>query len=215
MFKNSTIGSKNENGIVAYIMLAAGLCSLLDFSRAESYISYGNLMERDQDFFQATYLYDIRQGSELSDEVYGFRGVPYESALGDAINLDKFYKTNWTDFSLTWVTKLDDGLGLIWGGSTGEYGEKYKIYPKFKFGFIYQTWLSKSSKLSIYATSYLGGMLREKTCQGDYGEIGGVQTVNCRLAGSTLKPSDTLKYLLNKKPRYEQFISISYNLSFN
>ncbi len=200
---------------MTYIILLMYLCFISGLSRSETYISYENFRENDQDVFESTSLYDLKQGSELSDNIYSFRNVSYESSLGEAINLKNFYKTNWTDLSLTWITKLDENLGLIWGGSTGEYGEKYKIYPKFKFGFIYQTWLSKSSRLSIYATSYLGGMLKEKACQGDYGEIGGVQTVNCRLAGSTLRPSDTLKYLLNKKPKYEQFISISYNFSFN
>lgn len=206
---------RRTSKIMAYIILFLCLCFSSGFSRSETYTIYENLQESDQDVFESTSLYDLKQGSELSDNIYSFRNVYYESSLGDAINLKNFYKTNWTDLSLTWITKIDKNFGLIWGGSTGEYGEKYTIYPKFKFGFVFQTFLSKNSKLSLYATSYLGGMLKEKTCQADYGDIGGVQTVNCRLAGSTLQPAETLKYLLNKKPKYDQFISVSLNISFN
>ena len=206
---------RRTSKIMAYIILFLCLCFSSGLSRSETYTIYENLQESDQDVFESTSLYDLKQGSELSDNIYSFRNVSYESSLGDAINLKNFYKTNWTDLSLTWITKIDKNFGLIWGGSTGEYGEKYTIYPKFKFGFVFQTFLSKNSKLSLYATSYLGGMLKEKTCQADYGDIGGVQTVNCRLAGSTLQPAETLKYLLNKKPKYDQFISVSLNISFN
>ncbi|QZA82337.1 hypothetical protein [Deefgea piscis] len=210
-----TSRQRHTNKITAYAVLFLCLFFSSALSRSETYTSYANLQENEQDVFESTSLYDLKQGSELSDNIYSFRNVSYESSLGDAINLKNFYKTSWTDLSLTWITKLDKNFGLIWGGSTGEYGEKYTIYPKFKFGFVFQTFLSKNSRLSMYATSYLGGMLKEKACQADYGDIGGVQTVNCRLAGSTLQPAETLKYLLNKKPKYDQFISISFNLSFN
>ena len=184
-----TAKQRHTSKITAYAVLFLYLCFSSALSRSETYTIYENLKENEQDIFESTSLYDLKQGSELSDNIYSFRNVSYESSLGDAINLKNFYKTNCTDLSLTWITKLDKNFGLIWGGSTGEYGEKYTIYPKFKFGFVFQTFLSKNSKLSMYATSYLGGMLKEKTCQADYGDIGGVQTVNCRLAGSTLQPA--------------------------
>ncbi len=35
----------------------------------------------------------------------------------------------------------------------------------------------------------------------DYGDIGGVQRVNCRLAATELEPKETLKYLLMKETK--------------
>lgn len=60
--------------------------------------------------------------------------------------------------------------------------------------------------LSVRATRILGGRLRERSCVANYGEIGGVQAVNCRLAASVLPPGQTLGYLFNDKP-YNKDIS--------
>ena len=54
----------------------------------------------------------------------------------------------------------------------------------------------------------LGGTLHEKSCSADYGQIGGVQEVNCRLAASTLPPAETLRYLLNEKPYNHNQVSL-------
>lgn len=59
-----------------------------------------------------------------------------------------------------------------------------------------------------------GGRLKEKTCSADYGEIGGVQTVNCRLAASTLQPAETLQYLMNEKPKQDMLISVKWTYRF-
>jgi len=49
-------------------------------------------------------------------------------------------------------------------------------------------------------TTRIGGHLRERACTADYGEIGGVQRVNCRLAATPLEPRETLQYLWDERP---------------
>ena len=57
------------------------------------------------------------------------------------------------------------------------------------------------------------GDLNEQPCEGDYGDIGGVQTVNCRLAATFLAPEETLQYLAHAEPN-RLHISLSYSASF-
>jgi hypothetical protein len=58
------------------------------------------------------------------------------------------------------------------------------------------------------------GKLREKSCTADYGEIGGVQEVNCRMAASILPPSETLKYKFNDKPIDFMAINVVFQYKF-
>jgi hypothetical protein len=112
------------------------------------------------------------------------------------------------------MTQLTPWLGLIWGASTGELGEKYTIDPSVKVGLVIRHDFAKNSSLSFKATTILGGSLREKSCIADYGEVGGQQKVNCRLAATPIAPVDTLQYLYNMKPLNSYFLSLQYSLSF-
>jgi len=163
---------------------------------------------------QKTHLIGVQYGSALSREVSGFRGQSYELSGGELIRFDRWYRTHWQDLQLNWLTEVNPQLGFIWGFGTGERGPKYRIQPSMQLGFLFQQPLSKQSAWSARFTTRLGGALKEKTCLADYGDIGGVQTVNCRLAATELPPEETLKYLLNESPRDRMVFAVRYVKQF-
>ena len=161
-----------------------------------------------------TYLVELIQGSELTKTVRDASRYGFETARGDWVSFKGWYTSNWTDSRVTFMTEVHPTFGLLWGFGTGEYGKKYSIDPSFKVGFIWRQDVSRNSSLSFRATTTLGGILREKPCIADYGEIGGLQPVNCRLAASTISPSSTLQYNYNMKPYNYYFLSLQYQISF-
>lgn len=163
---------------------------------------------------QGTTLIDIRQGSDLSRRVRGLRSQGFESAGGEQVSFSGWYGSSWTDMRATWMTQLSANTGFIWGLGTGEQGRKYSISPSVKLGFIHQAHLGRRTVLTLRATTTLGARLREKSCTADYGDIGGVQTVNCRLAASTLEPAETLRYLFNDKSGERHQLSVSFSHAF-
>ena len=68
--------------------------------------------------------------------------------------------------------------------------------------------------MAISASTKFGGLLQEQTFTADYGDVGGTQQVNCRLAAGTLAPADTLDYLIRLEAREESRVSLSYELLF-
>lgn len=163
----------------------------------------------------STHLVEIAQVSESSNTAAGFRAGGYESAYGQWISFDRWYRPHGLiDTRLTWMTQLHPSFGLLWGVSTGERGEKYSIQPSLKLGIVYQTNFSKSTHFSVKATTLLGGRMHERSCTADYGDIGGIQQVNCRLAASTLAPAATLQYLINSAPADRNALQIRYVYEF-
>lgn len=161
-----------------------------------------------------TTLIEVRQGSDLSRRVRGLRNQGFDAAGGERVAFSDWYGSDWTDMRATWMTQLSPATGFIWGLGTGERGSKYRIAPSIRLGFIHQAHLGRRTRLTLRATTTLGGRLREKSCTADYGEIGGVQTVNCRLAASTLEPSETLRFLFNDKSGDRHQLSVSFNHAF-
>ena len=162
-----------------------------------------------------THLVEFAQNSENSHTAASFRAGGYESAYGQWISFDHWYRpSGLKDTRLTWMTQLHPSFGVLWGLGTGEHGEKYQIQPSLKFGLVYQTNLNRHAHLSIKASTLLGGRMRERACTADYGEIGGVQQVNCRLAASTLTPTETLNYLINSAPADRDVLQIRYVYQF-
>ncbi len=162
----------------------------------------------------STSLIELRQGSDLSRQVLASRGLGFETANGDAVNLSRWYSTRWTDVRVSWLTRLSPNTGLIWGFNSGERGEKYRISSGIKLGFVHQRQLGRNTHIALRTTTTLGYRLREKTCTADYGEIGGVQTVNCRLAATELSPHETLSYLFNESSRDQRQVSITFKHAF-
>lgn len=163
-----------------------------------------------------TYLLDIKQGSELVDKIKSVRQQSFETAYGDSISFNKWYKNkhNWSDLQFLFLTEIEKNTGFIWGFSTGEYGEKYVIQPSLTLGFIKKIQINKNTVFSLSASTKIGGNLKEKSCQADYGDIYGVMEVNCRLAATTLSPEETLQYNYNEKPYDKYKITIKIQSRF-
>lgn len=152
-------------------------------------------------FIEDTGLLHIRQGGLLTNMARRLGDGSIESSAGEKISLWKMYESKWTDFRVLWMTQVGPDTGIIWGASTGEKALRYEIEPSLVFGGFHRIALGKGASLTLSGTAVAGGWLKEKPCIGDYGEIGGVQKVNCRLAASELAPSETLKYLVREGPK--------------
>lgn len=167
-----------------------------------------------QSFIENTHLIDVHVGSQRSDAVRQLRMGGYELADGTAVRFDRWYSSNWRDLSFRFLTQFTPGFGALWGLSTGERGPKYQIAPALEVGVLVQILPSANSALTFSASTKLGGRLQELPCMADYGAIGGLQPVNCRLAASTLAPVDTLDYLMRMSAAGESQLSLIYELRF-
>jgi hypothetical protein len=159
-----------------------------------------------------THLLELVQGSPLSSTVSLLREGSLTLADGRIVPLSSYYSTHWTDARVTWLTTLSQNLGFIWGGSTGEKGDKYRIAPSLKFGFIYNVDLTPKTGFSVTATTIRGGRLKEKPCLVDYGPIRGEVEANCRLAASQMPPEETLQYLLDVPPFNKNRVVFTYSV---
>lgn len=149
---------------------------------------------------QATKLVGLVQGGELSDLVKKVRNQSYELQDGRMISMDKWYQTDWVNLKLTFLTEVNQHLGILWGLGTGEIGPKYKIEPSIQLGFLYTRTIVRGTTLSFRLSQRFAGRLIENTCLASYGVVSEeLQPVNCRLAASDLPPSETLQYLLNRE----------------
>jgi hypothetical protein len=173
-----------------------------------------SLPAQAQSILEATHLLDVRQGSARSSAVRnaGFGG--YELTDGTPVSFRNWYQSAWKDLHVDFLTQVDEHTGFIWGFSTGEGGDKYRITPGVKLGLVHEILATRTSTLSITATVQLGSDLRERSCTADYGDLGGVQEVNCRLAASQLPPAETLKYRLGMRGIDDSRIQIAYQLRF-
>ena len=166
------------------------------------------------EFFRNTYLIELSQGSQLSQVMRASQNGGFETSDGRWVSFKEWYSTTWTVSQFAMMTQMTPEFGVVWGASTGEYGQKYTIDPSLKLGLVLRKDLDRDSSVAFKATAIIGGWLREKSCLADYGEIGGVQKVNCRLAATTLTPSDTLPYLYNMRPLNPYLFSIEYRFTF-
>ena len=192
---------KSNGNVVGCVRQLTLLCAFAaSLAVAASARAEGGFLERAGAFLGNTHLLELEQGSRLSNMVTGLQIGGFETSEGSWVGFKKWYSSNWTDARAAWVTQVTPSWGVIWGGSTGERAEKYSISPSLKLGFVFQTPVQKNAFVSLKGTTIFGGRLKEKSCVADYGEIGGVQEVNCRLAATPLEPSETLNYNLNERP---------------
>jgi len=147
-----------------------------------------------------THLIGVSLGSPLSSVPGRARSMGFELSGGGRIGFDDWYQVRIPDLRFEFLTELTPDLGLIWGIGTGEYGEKYRIEPSLKVGLLHTRPIGDAGLLSIQLTTRIGGRLRERSCDADYGLIGGVQRVNCRLAATPLEPNETLDHLWDEGP---------------
>lgn len=155
---------------------------------------------RASDLSERTHLIGVDLGSSLSDIPRSARSSGYELSDGTPVRFDRWYEERVPNLQFDFLTEITPDLGLLWGVGTGEYGEKYRIDPSLRVGLLYTKPVGRNGVFSLRLTTRLGGRLRERACTADYGEIGGVQRVNCRLAATPLAPSETLDYLWNERP---------------
>lgn len=172
------------------------------------------LPARGQEFFEQNLLLDLYIGSARSTIAQGLRQGGYDLAGGAYVDFRQWYTPEVPDATVLFLRPISDDFGLIWGFSTGERGEKYTIDPALQLGFVYQHEPFKNGIFAIKATYPIFGQLREQTCVADYGDIGGVQRVNCRLAASFLPPEETLAYMANTRASVDAKISISFTFRF-
>lgn len=165
-------------------------------------------------FLEETYLLDVSQGSIRSRAIYALRSGGYELSGGQPVSFVDWYTPTVPELNLIFMTQANPSFGIIWGVSTGEAGEKYRISPGLHAGFILQRPMGERGTLTLRATTLVGGRLQETPCIADFGEIGGVVPVNCRLAAGTLPPEETLRYLIKQSGREETSISLRYELRF-
>jgi hypothetical protein len=161
-----------------------------------------------------TQLIVFQQGTEQARKVRSLSRQSYELAGGQPADMRSWFRSSWTDTELAFLTPLRADTGLIWGFSTGERGPKYRIDPGLQIGFLYLNTLGPRTRWSIRLTTLLGGRLRERACLADYGALGGVQRVNCRLAASELPPAETLRHLLNERPGNHTRIALRFSHDF-
>ncbi|UCI09336.1 hypothetical protein [Mesorhizobium sp. B1-1-8] len=159
-----------------------------------------------------TSLVDIHQGSPLSDQARALGNGGYELQNGSRVSFGQWYHTNWVDMHVDLLTQLTENSGILWGFGTGEQGEKYRIAPSLKLGFLTQTHPNPNTTLSFSLTSIVGGNLTEKPCVADYGELG-TYSVNCRLAAGETAPEETLKDLVNATPE-RLHLWLNYRVTF-
>lgn len=168
--------------------------------------------------FAQAFLEDMRLvgigGSGQSSIAASFRNRTGGLSDGSRYSFNRYYSTDFGDVRITMLSPVDANFGFIWGFGTGEGGDKYHVEPSLKIGFLATEPVGDNGLLSLSVTTVLGGYFREGACTADYGAIGGVQSVNCRMADSILPPSETLDYLVNQKPSDRVSISLRYQLRF-
>ncbi|WP_170611180.1 hypothetical protein [Ruegeria arenilitoris] len=135
---------------------------------------------------------------------------------GSRYSYDRYY-SNYIpipDLRFTMLSPINSDFGILWGFGTGESGDKYRIDPSLQIGFLYIETLGDNEWLSLLVSTRLFGYLREKSCTANYGAVGGIQTVNCRMADSLMAPSETLEYLENRAPQDQFTVSLRYQFRF-
>jgi hypothetical protein len=192
-------------------LFAQGLVSAV---AAFGYLSLTVSPASPQELLANTFLVDISMGSARSDLARDLSVGGYELADGTPVNFENWYGARVPDLNFRFLTVLTSATGLVWGFSLGERGAKYRIDPGLWLGFVYRWQLTSQSTFSISATTMIGGDFRERSCLADFGEIGGLQRVNCRLAASELPPEDTLQLLVNRRGYSETRVTVRYERRF-
>jgi hypothetical protein len=166
--------------------------------------------------YTQTHWVGVQFGTAHSRQMLNISRQGYELSNGQPVTFDRWYRSQWQDLQLTFMTQLSPQWGVLWGIGTGERAPKYQIDPSVQLGLLFQQPMGAHSTWSVRATTRLGGRLREKTCSASYGIEGyeTPQTVNCRLAASVLKPEDTLNHLINEAPRDRFLLNIRYEHRF-
>jgi hypothetical protein len=191
-----------------------GLAVAAVFSLATDASAAADPIPALQDLLEGTRIMGIAEINPHDRRLAEARGGSYELSGGGLVTFDRWYQRLRPDLRLDGMSRLTDGSAILWGISTGELGSKYVVEPSIRLGLLVQTHPSPASTLSLTVTTALGGRLREKPCTADYGQIGGVQVVNCRLAASILEPKRTLDFLWRERMPDQTRVTLRYRLRF-
>lgn len=166
-----------------------------------------------QDLFEKTFLYKFSDSSSRSKIVRSVSRGGYELDDGRYQSFRGWYSSDIPDLTLLLYTEANPNFAVIWGISTGEYGEKYRIDPTLHLGFSVTHAFTPHFSITLTAIGALGGRLSEKSCFANYPPFGTYE-VNCRLAASELPPAETLDYMMSARGWHESTISIKLDYQF-
>ncbi len=166
------------------------------------------------DLVARTFLVDVSVGSAFEGDVNAAARGGYELVDGTQVEFEQWYSSSWRTMHIGFLTELGERTGLLWGLSTGERGEKYRIGPGLTLGLLHRVPVGRQASVTLRADTMLGGDLREGLCIADYGEIGGIRPVNCRLAASPLPPEETLAYRMRRDGWETTRASVTFELLF-
>ena len=161
-----------------------------------------------------THLLDLRTGTPLSAGLTSYQNRGYELSDGSWLTFGDWYRPDWPEIQIKFLTMVRRDIGFVWGFGTGESGGQYEIDPSLHLGLIVERELTEAETLSFSVTGIIGGHLSEDACTAGYGSLGGTQRVNCRLAATTMRPADTLNYLFDESPPDRIRVSVRYEFRF-
>ncbi len=76
---------------------------------------------RAYDFIGQTFLLNIKQGSPLSDQVYKLGLGSFELSGGGVVDFRRWYRQNWMEMRVDFMTQIAESFGILWGVSSGEW----------------------------------------------------------------------------------------------
>ncbi len=191
--------------------MVCGVVCLGHVSAAGAQVS-GALAARG--FWELTQLASISFEGATTGIVQSAAADGFELSGGEAVDLKAWYSPKFPNVNATFLTQVSDDMAIAWGGSLGEVGQKYRIGPGVNFGLSWRQELGPSGTVQFDLFGSYGSALREVGCLGDYGAIGGMQAVNCRLAASVLPPEETLAYLWDLPPQFSATVRLTYRFVF-
>lgn len=156
---------------------------------------------QDDGIWGRSRLVDLTNGGLNSDLVRSAAAQGFELSGGQAVDLQRWYSPRVPNLSAAFLTEVSPHFGVIWGGAVGERGEKYTLGPTATLGVVFRKSIAHNLVLEMEVSGIYGGRLRERACVGNFGAIGGVQRVNCRLAATLIAPKETLNYLWDEPAR--------------
>ncbi len=166
-----------------------------------------------QTLFERTHLLDLRLDMTHKATAEDLSRGGYELSDGTWVSFEDWYRLDRPQISANFLTELESGWGLTWGLTTGSRAEKIRAEPGLQLGLIRQKKWGPGYLTWSFST-VLWGDLREKSCTADYGAIGGIQEVNCRLAAEIIAPEETLDYLVDVKGYEASRIGVVYEIRF-
>jgi hypothetical protein len=196
-------------GVILFVFVC--MASLISHSPS---FGQGIYLDSESTFLSKTQLIGLSFDGHNSAIVRQAARQGFELSTGKTADVARWYAPRFPNITAVFSTELGRGAALIWGGSLGEAGVKYTLSPSAVLGLSLRQSLGPRSAVHLQIYGQFGGALHETECIGDYGALGGLQKVNCRLAASVLPPDQTLGYLWNQPPSLQTTVKLTYMFRF-